>query len=85
MRLAFGTRRVRFHDLRHTFAVQCARAGIPLPLLSQLLGHSTVTMTQRYLRFYPDAGAAMLLNAVPPLGNCGHFVASETPEISANP
>ena len=79
VRRVFGARRVRFHDLRHTFAVQCARANVPLALLSQLLGHADLATTQKYLRFYPDAGAAAVLGQVPPLQNCGHSVAGSEP------
>ena len=71
---AFGPRRrVRFHDLRHTFAVECARSGVPIALLSQLLGHASMGVTQVYLRFAPDAGAAAALAVVPRL-DCGHCV-----------
>lgn len=86
VRRVFGARRVRFHDLRHTFAVQCARANVPLALLSQLLGHGDLATTQKYLRFYPDAGAAAVLGKVPALGvSCGHSVASPEPARSATP
>ena len=77
VRVAFGPRRrVRFHDLRHTFAVECARAGVPVALLSQLLGHASLGVTQVYLRFAPDAGAAAALAVVPAL-NCGPAVGAE--------
>ncbi len=39
---------VRLHDLRHTVASQAALAGIPLPVVARLLGHSDVSMTMRY-------------------------------------
>lgn len=48
----------RFHDLRHTYAVMCAFAGVPIVLLSQLLGHANMKTTMRYLRFYEDDAAA---------------------------
>jgi integrase len=47
------------HDHRHTAAVHLARAGMPLPLLAQQLGHATIAMTMRYARFhaeYADVG-----------------------------
>lgn len=56
---------IRFHDLRHTFAVMCAFAGVPIALLSQLLGHSEIEMTQKYLRFYTDDAASRV--SLPPL------------------
>jgi site-specific recombinase XerD len=43
---------VRFspHTLRHTFAVQYLRAGGNLFYLSKILGHTSVTTTQKYLQ-----------------------------------
>jgi integrase/recombinase XerD len=47
-----GITGVRFspHTLRHTFAVQYLRAGGNLFYLSKILGHSSVTTTQKYLQ-----------------------------------
>ena len=42
------TERVWPHRLRHTFATELLRAGIPLPSLMKLLGHYTIKMTLRY-------------------------------------
>lgn len=46
---------VRIHDLRHTFGVHCARAGIPLARIAKLMGHATVAMTLRYLKHAPES------------------------------
>jgi integrase len=44
-------RGVRFHDLRHTFAILSLREGMPIWELSQILGHSSITITQNiYLK-----------------------------------
>ena len=39
---------VRLHDLRHTFASQAVLAGVPLPVVSRLLGHAKIHTTLRY-------------------------------------
>lgn len=44
------------HDHRHTAAVHLARAGMPLHLLQQQLGHSNIDATMRYARFHPEYG-----------------------------
>jgi len=37
------------HRLRHTFATEMARSGMPVPALMKLLGHTTPKMTMRYV------------------------------------
>ena len=37
------------HRLRHCFATEMARAGMPVPALMKLLGHTTPKMTMRYV------------------------------------
>ena len=37
------------HRLRHTFATEMLRLGVSLPALMQLLGHTDIRMTMRYL------------------------------------
>ena len=39
---------MRLHDLRHTFASHAVLQGIPLPVVSRLLGHKRPSMTLRY-------------------------------------
>lgn len=40
-----GVRRVRPHDLRHCYASTLLAAGVPLKTVSELLGHSSVSIT----------------------------------------
>lgn len=41
---------VHFHTLRHTFATRCARSGVELKSLSEILGHATTRITlDRYV------------------------------------
>lgn len=40
-----GVAFVRFHDLRHSAATLSIDSGVPLPIVSQILGHSTTRIT----------------------------------------
>jgi integrase len=42
------------HDLRHTFGVHAAKAGVPIARLQTLLGHATPAMTMRYMKHAPQ-------------------------------
>ncbi len=43
-----GIEDVRLHDLRHTHASHAVMNGVPVPVVSRLLGHSNSSMTLRY-------------------------------------
>ena len=45
---------VRIHDLRHSFASVAAGAGLSLPLIGKLLGHSQPVTTARYAHLAAD-------------------------------
>ena len=49
-----GLHDIRIHDLRHTFGVHCAQAGIPIVRIQRLLGHSTPVMALRYMKHAPE-------------------------------
>ena len=42
------------HKFRHTFASDMVRAGISLPALMQLMGHSDIQTTLRYVQITPQ-------------------------------
>ena len=45
---------VRLHDLRHTHASVGAAAGLSLPIIGKLLGHTQASTTQRYAHLASD-------------------------------
>lgn len=50
--------KVTFHALRHLFAVRCLARGIPMPVVSDYLGHSSIELTVKlYGRFSDEAAA----------------------------
>jgi integrase len=51
---AAGMARLRLHDLRHGFGSRLAHAGVTIPVIQRLMGHSTVEMTMRYACHSPD-------------------------------
>jgi integrase len=51
---AAGIKGARVHDLRHTYASVLASAGLSLPVIGALLGHTTATTTHRYAHLFDD-------------------------------
>lgn len=60
---AAGAPALRFHDLRHTFGTQLARAGVTGFDIQAWMGHSSYTTTQRYLHHAPRHDDAARLTA----------------------
>jgi len=56
--------KVVFHTLRHTFASWLVSEGAAIKAVQELMGHSTIKMTERYAKLAPDKrrDAARLLN-----------------------
>lgn len=53
-----GVYKIRFHDMRHTFATRLIRAGVDIITVQKLLGHSKITMTERYTHSLADVKMA---------------------------
>lgn len=58
-----GLGHVRLHDLRHTYASWCIQRGVSKDALKELLGHSSVIITERYAHLagahWPQVRAAL--------------------------
>lgn len=55
---AAGARPLRFHDLRHTYGSLLAAAGVDLVTIKEMMGHSTLSTTGRYLHARPASEQA---------------------------
>lgn len=51
---AAGIEKLHIHDLRHTFASMAVSSGADLYAVQRLLGHSDISMTQRYAHLAAD-------------------------------
>ena len=49
-----GAKAVRIHDIRHSYASILASAGLSLPVIGQLLGHTQPATTARYAHLFDD-------------------------------
>lgn len=54
----------RWHDMRHHFASKLVMAGVSLYVVKDLLGHSTITVTERYAHLAPDLAAEAVAKLV---------------------
>jgi integrase len=55
-----GIQDFRTHDLRHTCAAWLVSVGVPLAEVRDLLGHASVTMTEKYAHLAPDRVRAVV-------------------------
>ncbi|MGR0481255.1 MAG: tyrosine-type recombinase/integrase [Candidatus Electronema sp. V4] len=52
--------RLVFYSCRHTCASWLVQAGVPLITVKEILGHSTIALTERYSHLAPDGTRAAL-------------------------
>jgi len=74
-----GLRKIRWHDLRHSFASQLIMAGTPIRQVQEWLGHSTIMMTMRYSHLAPGGGREFLAALD---GSHGNLTATQKTEIA---
>lgn len=66
-------RRLRFHDIRHTFASQLVMKGQPIRVVQELLGHSDLKTTEIYAHLAPEFSAqAIECLTFKKAEKCGH-------------
>ena len=53
-RLLSQVRQANPHRFRHSFGADMGRAGMSLPALQQLMGHSQIAMTMLYVQLAPQ-------------------------------
>lgn len=56
-------KRVRLHDLRHTFGTVCAASGIPQTTIKEWMGHADLATTEIYTAYMPKASDAERISA----------------------
>lgn len=54
--------KVVFHSLRHTFASWLAIQGTPLYTIAKLMGHKSISMSERYSHLSPDHKKQAIVN-----------------------
>ncbi len=51
-----GIRRIGWHVCRHSFASHLVMLGVPMKVVQEYMGHTTIEMTMRYAHLSPEVG-----------------------------
>jgi integrase len=81
---AAGTRPVRFHDLRHTFATRLAASGQPMRTIQEFLGHADAKTTQIYAHYAPSEHEVQMINDAFAPDTTGNRTGNKLSESEAN-
>lgn len=55
-KLAEINKNIRIHDFRHSFASMCINRGVPIEIISEYLGHESISTTLNvYAHLYPNS------------------------------
>ena len=67
-------KRLTSHMARHTFATWALQHGVPIEIVSRMLGHTDIAMTQRYAKVLAEDVTAQFtaLESVINTDNCNH-------------
>jgi integrase len=68
---------LRFHDLRHTFATRSLQGGADIETVRQILGHSSLSVTQKYVH----SGLDQMRQAVESLPILSHICPAQKSNI----
>lgn len=81
-----GVRDIGWHTFRHTFATQLVDHGAAMREIQELLGHTTITMTEKYAHVAPtslrravDLLGGQNVNGEQPAGNARLSMPTVTP------
>ncbi len=67
---------LRIHDLRHAYGIKLAEAGVPMEVISEMLGHHSVDFTKKHYAKYAPSWAGRVVLAALDGGRSGKKVAT---------
>lgn len=80
-----GVEDATIHSLRHTYAVHCARSGMPMIELKHRLGHANLKTTERYARYRPRERSGYYTKALDRMGVSGENPVTDSNTDKADP
>lgn len=63
-----------FHSIRRSFATELSLAGVPLPTISQMMGHKNIDQDKPYLSYAKEKNALCALDFSDVPVSCGRYV-----------